>query len=150
VATVAAEYQELRSRDVIVFFISTDSPHTHKAWQEHEINEMVEDGVHWPMLGDQGGKIGDLYGVYDEELGTDQRSHFLIDPDGNISASEIVIADIGRDIDELLRLIKAAQHVRETGEATPANWQPGAATLNPGPALVGRVWEVWKPKDKTG
>jgi peroxiredoxin (alkyl hydroperoxide reductase subunit C) len=120
VATVAAEYQELRSLDVIVFFISTDSPFTHKAWQEHELNEMVEGGVHWPMLGDQGGKIGELYGVYDEEKGIDQRSHFLL----------------------------AAQHVRKTGEATPANWQPGAATLNPKPDLVGRVWKVWKPDEK--
>jgi alkyl hydroperoxide reductase subunit AhpC len=146
VATVAAEYQELRSLDVVVFFISTDSPFTHKAWQEHELNEMVEDGVRWPMLGDQGGKIGTIYGVYDDEAGIDQRSHFLIDPDGRIQAIEIVIADIGRDIDELLRLIKAAQHVRETGEATPAGWQPGAPTLKPGPELVGKVWETWKPE----
>lgn len=145
-ATVAAEYDGLRALDVIVFFVSTDSPFTHKAWQEHELNEMVEGGVRWPMIGDMGGRIGDLYGVYDEEAGTDQRSHFLIDPDGNVLAIEVVIADIGRDIDELMRLIKAAQHVRETGEATPAGWQPGAPTLKPSAELSGRVWETWKPK----
>lgn len=129
-----------------MFFISTDSPHTHKAWQEHELNEMVEGGVRWPMISDMGGKIGELYGVYDEDEARDQRSHFLIDPDGKVRAIEVVMDEIGRDIDDLLRLIKAARHVRATGEATPAGWQPGAPTLRPGPELVGRVWEVWKPK----
>ena len=48
--------------------------------------------------------------------------------------------------DELIRQIKAFQHVRETDEATPSGWQPGKVTLKPGPKLVGKVWEVWKPE----
>jgi len=44
--------------------------------------------------------------------------------------------------------VKAFQHVRATegAEATPSGWQPGKTTLKPGPALVGKVWEVWKPE----
>ena len=46
---------------------------------------------------------------------------------------------------ELIRQVKAFQHVRDTGEVTPSGWQPGEVTLTPGPDLVGKVWEVWKP-----
>jgi alkyl hydroperoxide reductase subunit AhpC len=45
----------------------------------------------------------------------------------------------------LIRQVKAFQHVRATGEVTPSGWEPGQVTLKPGPALMGRVWEVWKP-----
>jgi hypothetical protein len=45
----------------------------------------------------------------------------------------------------LIRQIKAFQHVHATGEVTPSGWEPGATTLTPGPDLIGRVWEVWKP-----
>ncbi|MGZ8781180.1 MAG: hypothetical protein ACXW31_14770, partial [Thermoanaerobaculia bacterium] len=47
--------------------------------------------------------------------------------------------------EELVRQIRAYQHVRATGEVTPSGWQPGQRTLTPGPQLVGKVWEVWKP-----
>jgi len=74
-----------------------------------------------------------------------QRGRFIIDPDFVIRAMEVLTPEVGRNPDELIRQIKAFQHVRKTGEVTPSGWQPGAATLKPGPALVGKVWEVWKP-----
>jgi len=52
---------------------------------------------------------------------------------------------VGRNPDELVRQVKAFQHVRATGEVTPSGWQPGQPTLKPGPSLVGKVWQVWKP-----
>ena len=52
---------------------------------------------------------------------------------------------MGRNVSELIRQLKAFQHVRETGEATPSGWQPGKPTLKPSPSLAGKVWEVWKP-----
>ena len=107
---------------------------------------MVPGGVPFPMLSDAGGRIGSVYGVYDEEAGVDIRGRFLIDPDGVIQAMEILTPSVGRNVAELIRQVKAFQHVRETGEATPSGWQPGKATLNPGPDLVGKVWEVWKPE----
>lgn len=48
-------------------------------------------------------------------------------------------------VDELVRQVRAFQHVRETGEATPSGWTPGQTALKPGPDLVGKVWKVWKP-----
>ena len=129
-----------------VLSVSVDSRFTHKIWQEQELSKMVEGGVPFPMLSDAGGKIGRVYGVYDEEAGVNIRGRFLIDPDGVIQAMEILTPPVGRNVTELIRQIKAFQHVRKTGEATPSGWQPGEVTLKPGPDLVGKVWQVWKPK----
>ncbi len=128
-----------------VLSISTDSHFTHKIWQEEELSKMVEGGVPWPMLSDSGGRIGQIYGVYDEQAGVDIRGRFLIDPDGVIQAMEVMTPPVGRNIKELIRQVKAYQHVRATGEVTPAGWEPGKRSLKPGPDLVGKVWQVWQP-----
>ena len=96
------------------------------------------------MLSDQGGRVGTIYGVYDEAAGVNIRGRFIIDPDGIIQAMEVLTPSVGRNVSELMRQLAAFQHVRATGEATPSGWQPGKPTLKPGPDLVGRVWEVWK------
>ena len=128
-----------------VLSASTDSHFTHKIWQEEELSKMVPGGVPWPMLSDSGGRIGTVYGVYDEDAGVDIRGRFLIDPDGVIQAMEVMTPPVGRNIMELIRQVQAFQHVRATGEVTPAGWHPGQPTLKPGPDLVGKVWQVWKP-----
>lgn len=134
-----------------VLSVSTDSHFSHKIWQEEELSKMVEGGVPWPMLADPGGKIGQVYGIYDEVAGVDIRGRFLIDPDGVIQAMEVMTPPVGRNINELIRQVKAFQHVRATGEVTPAGWQPGKPTLTPGPDLVGSVWKIWQPeKTATG
>ena len=146
-AAVAARYEELKKLGVEVLSISTDSRFTHKIWNEAELSKMVEGGIPFPMLSDQGGRVGTVYGVYDEEAGVDIRGRFIIDPDGVIQAMEVLTPPVGRNPDELIRQIQAFQHVRATkgAEATPSGWTPGQKTLKPGPDLVGKVWEVWKP-----
>lgn len=146
-AAVAARYEELKKLGVEVLAVSTDSRFTHKIWNEIELSKMVEGGIPFPMLSDQGGRIGTVYGVYDEEAGVDIRGRFIIDPDGVIQAMEVLPPPVGRNPDELIRQIQAFQHVRATegAEATPSGWTPGQTTLKPGPDLVGKVWEVWKP-----
>lgn len=126
--------------------ISTDSRFTHKIWQEQELSKMVEGGVPYPMLSDGGGRVGSLYGVYQEDAGVDIRGRFIIDPDFVIRAMEVLTPEVGRNVQELIRQLKAFQHVRLTGEVTPSGWQPGKPTLNPGPALVGKVWKEWQPE----
>lgn len=132
-----------------VLAISTDSRFVHKAWQEHELSQMVEGGIPYPMLTDVGGHIGRLYAVYDEEAGVDMRARFLIDPDGVIQAMEVLAPAVGRSVAELIRQIKACQRVRATAEATPSDWEPGKKTLKPGADLVGKVCEVWEPETAT-
>jgi alkyl hydroperoxide reductase subunit AhpC len=144
-AAVAALYGEFQALGVEVLSISTDSRFIHKMWQEYELSKMVDGGVPFPMLSDAGGRIGTIYGVYDEAAGVDIRGRFIIDPDFVIRAMEVLTPEVGRNPEELIRQVKAFQHVVATGEVTPSGWQPGEVTLTPGPDLVGRVWEVWKP-----
>ncbi len=145
-AAVATKYNELQKLDVDVLAVSVDSQFVHKVWQEEELSKMVDGGVPFPMVSDGAGKIGSVYGVYDEASGVDVRGRFIIDPDGVIQAIEVLIPPVGRNVSELLRQIQAFQLVRKTkgAEATPSGWQPGRPTLKPGPDLVGKVWEVWK------
>jgi peroxiredoxin (alkyl hydroperoxide reductase subunit C) len=145
-SAVAVKYEELKSLGVEVLSCSTDSRFIHKIWQEEELSKMVKGGVPFPMLTDGGGRIGSAYGVYDEEAGVNIRGRFLIDPDGVIQAMETVAPPVGRSVSELIRQVKAFQHVRATGEVMPAGWQPGKPTLKPGPDLAGKVWKVWKPE----
>ncbi|GAB4327230.1 MAG: hypothetical protein Kow0074_22450 [Candidatus Zixiibacteriota bacterium] len=137
-------HKELSALDVQILSVSTDSHFVHKIWQAEELSRMVDGGVPFPMLSDAGGKIGRIYGIYDEAGGVDIRGRFIIDPDGIIQAMEVLTPPVGRNVAELIRQLKAFQHVRATGEATPSGWQPGRTTLKPGPDLVGKVWEVWK------
>jgi len=145
-SAVAVKYEELKSLGVQVLSMSADSRFVHKIWQEEELSKMVKGGIPFPMLTDAGGRIGTAYGVYDEEAGVNIRGRFLIDPDGIIQAMEVLTPPVGRNIAEMIRQVKAFQHVRATGEATPSGWQPGKPTLKPGPDLVGKVWTVWKPE----
>lgn len=139
-------YPQLQKLGVEVLSISVDSRFVHKVWQESELSRMVEGGVPYPMLSDPAGKIGQMYGVYDPAVGVNIRGRFIIDPDGVIQAMEVLTPAVGRNPKELLRQVKAFQHVRSTGESTPSGWQPGARTLKPGPDLVGNVWKEWKPE----
>ena len=144
-SAVAVKYPELQSINVEVLAMSVDSRFSHKIWQEEELSKMVEGGVPYPLLTDAGGRIGEVYGVHDEAAGVDIRGRFIIDPEGIIRAMEVLTSEVGRNVGELIRQVKAFQHVAATGEVTPSGWQPGKATLTPGPALVGKVWTVWQP-----
>jgi alkyl hydroperoxide reductase subunit AhpC len=148
-SAVADKAREFRKLDVQVLACSIDSRFIHKMWQEHELSKMIQGGFPFPMLSDAGGKIGSVYGVFDEAAGVDVRGRFLIDPDGVIQAIEILNPPVGRKVAESLRQVQAFQHVRKTkgAEATPAGWEPGKPTLKVGPELVGKVWEVWKPNE---
>jgi len=126
--------------------MSCDSVFVHKMWNQEELSKMVKGGVPFPMLSDGGGRVGTLFGVYNENEGVNTRGRFLIDPDGVIQGFEVLTPPVGRNVSETLRQIQAFQLVRKTkgGEVTPSGWKPGKTTLNPGPDLVGKVWEVWK------
>jgi len=140
----------LQKLDVDVLAVSTDSQFVHKIWNETELSKMVEGGIPFPMIADGAGHLGRVYGVYDEGAGVNIRGRFLIDPDGVIQAMEVLTPPVGRNFEETVRQVQAFQHVRATkgAEATPAGWEPGKKTLKVEPDLVGKVWEVWNPKDR--
>jgi peroxiredoxin (alkyl hydroperoxide reductase subunit C) len=87
---MAVGYGKLQALGVEVLSVSTDSVHSHKIWNETELSKMVGHDVPFPMVSDQGGKIGTLYDVYDEENGVNVRGRFLIDPEGVIQAAEVL------------------------------------------------------------
>ena len=128
-----------------MFSMSVDSVFSHKIWQEEELSKMIEGGVPYPMLSDAGGRVGKVYGVYDEDAGVNVRGRFIMDPDGVIQAMEVLTPPVGRNVEETIRQVQAFQHVRETGEVTPSGWTLGKPTLKPGPDLAGKVWKIWKP-----
>jgi peroxiredoxin (alkyl hydroperoxide reductase subunit C) len=142
--SVAERYDEFRELGVTVLAISVDSPHVHKAWQEHELSKMVEGGLPYPMLSDRAGQIGEKYLVYDAEDGRDLRGFFIVDPDGMLQVAQVLNRSMGRDTSEMLRQIQGAQYVySRQGESLPACWQPGDATLKESESLVGKVWTTW-------
>jgi peroxiredoxin (alkyl hydroperoxide reductase subunit C) len=126
--------------------MSIDSVFVHKMWDDKELAKMVDGGVPFPMLSDAGGRVGKAYGVFDEDAGVETRGRFIIDPEGILQGYEVLTPPVGRNVSETFRQVQAFQLVRESKgtEATPSGWQPGKITLNPGPDLVGKVWEVWK------
>ncbi len=126
--------------------VSVDSVFVHKIWNEVELSKMIGKNIPFPMLSDQDGSIGRLYGIYDEDAGVETRGRFIIDPDGIIQAYEVLTPPVGRNVSESIRQIKAFQLVRASQgtEATPSGWKPGKTTLKPNPDLVGNVWKVWK------
>jgi len=118
----------------------------HKMWNDHELSKMVEGGVPFAMLSDSGGRVGKVYGVYDEDAGVEARGRFIIDPDGIVQGYEVLTPPVGRNVNETFRQVQAFQLVRESKgtQATPSGWKPGKMTLKPRAELVGNVWKEWK------
>jgi len=149
VSAVADEYSELQALGAEVLSVSVDSVFVHKMWDDHELSKMVDGGIPYPMLSDQGGIVGEMYGVYDADAGVEMRGRFIIDPDGILQGFEVLTPPVGRNVSETRRQLQAFQLVRESKgtEATPSGWKPGKKTLKPGPDLVGNVWKEWKVTD---
>lgn len=134
---LADKYEELKSRDVEVYSVSTDTHFTHKAW--HEASETIGK-IQYPMIGDPTGQVTRNFEVMREGQGLADRGTFVVDPDGVIQVMEITAEGIGRNAEELLRKVKAAQYVRaHPDEVCPAAWEEGEETLAPSLSLVGKI-----------
>jgi peroxiredoxin (alkyl hydroperoxide reductase subunit C) len=134
---LADKYQQLKDMGVEVYAVSTDTHFTHKAW--HDTSETIKK-VKYPMLADPTGHLARSFGVYIEEEGLAYRGTFLVNPELLVKVAEIHDNGIGRNAEELVRKVQAAQFVAShPGEVCPAKWKPGAATLKPGLDLVGKI-----------
>ncbi|MDQ7990963.1 MAG: alkyl hydroperoxide reductase subunit C [Candidatus Dactylopiibacterium sp.] len=130
-------YPEFKKLGVEIYSVSTDTHFTHKAW--HDTSDTIKK-IDYPMIGDPTGVITRNFGVMIEEAGLADRGTFVIDPEGKIQIVEINAGGIGRDAQELLRKVKAAQYVAShPGEVCPAKWKEGEATLAPSLDLVGKI-----------
>lgn len=130
-------YDEFKKVDCEVYSISTDTHFSHKAW--HDSSDTINK-IKYPMLADPTHEITNDFGILIEGQGLALRGSFVINPDGEIVAYEVHNDGIGRNADELLRKVQAAQFVAEHGDQVcPANWKPGSDTLKPSFDLVGKI-----------
>jgi peroxiredoxin (alkyl hydroperoxide reductase subunit C) len=134
---LADNYAEFKKLGVEIYAVSTDTHFTHKAW--HDTSDTIRK-IQYPMVGDPTGAITRNFGVMIEEAGLADRGTFVMDPQGRIQIVEINAGGIGRNAEELLRKVKAAQYVAtHPGEVCPAKWTEGQATLAPSLDLVGKI-----------
>lgn len=115
---------EFKDRDTQILGVSTDSEFVHLAWrnQKEELNNLA-----FPMLSDLNRQLSKALGILDENEGVAKRATFIIDPEGIIRFSMVTDMNVGRNPDEVLRVLDALQ----TDELCPCNWQQGEETLNP-------------------
>jgi peroxiredoxin (alkyl hydroperoxide reductase subunit C) len=94
--------------------------------------------VEYPIAGDPSGAVSRAYGVW-QESGLNQRGRFIISPEGTITAVEVLTGPVGRNVDELIRQIKAMQAVAANpGKAAPAGWIPGGQLIGTGKDFIGK------------
>lgn len=114
-------YEDFKKLDCEVLGASTDSEFVHKAW--YETDERLT-GVNFPIVADTTQELADMYGVLDVD-GSAQRGTFIIDPEGTLKFMLVSADSVGRNIEEVLRVVEALQ----TGEKCPVNWHKGDETL---------------------
>ncbi len=134
---MAEKYEEFKRLGVEVYSVSTDSHFVHKAW--HDTSDSIKK-IQYPMLADPTGVLSRAFGVMIEEDGMAYRGTFVSNHEGLIKLVEIQDNSIGRNAEELLRRVEAAQFVAtHDGEVCPAKWKQGQATLKPSIDLVGKI-----------
>ena len=131
------KYEDFRKINCEIYSVSCDTHFVHKAW--HESSATVGK-VEFPMIGDPTGILAKDLDVYIEDAGLAERGTFVINPEGKVVLYEVSAGNIGRNADELLRKVQAAQFVHLHGdEVCPAKWKPGSKTLKPGFDLIGKI-----------
>ena len=114
---------EFEDRECAVLTASTDSEWSHKGWCEaHDDLKNMK----YPMLADPSHKLSLSFGVLNEDAGLAMRGIYLIDPNGIVRWAAVHDLGVGRNVDEVLRVLDALQ----TDKLCPCNWKPGEETLN--------------------
>ncbi|NOZ02608.1 MAG: peroxiredoxin [Deltaproteobacteria bacterium] len=121
-----------KSLNAEVIGVSTDSKFSHLAWVKTPRAEGGLGELQYPLVADFTKQISDDYGVL-LEAGMALRGLFIIDPEGKVVYETIHDLNIGRNIGETLRVLKALQFSAEHGEVCPANWEPGTDSMKPDP-----------------
>jgi alkyl hydroperoxide reductase subunit AhpC len=115
---------EFNARDCQILGCSTDSEFVHLAWRnDHKDLKNLP----FPMLADIKRELTTALGILDPNEGVAQRATYLVDPEGIIRFVAVTDLSVGRNVDEVLRVLDALQ----TDELCPCNWKKGEETLNP-------------------
>ncbi|NCB52013.1 MAG: peroxiredoxin [Clostridia bacterium] len=149
-ASMADEFKELNTELV---GLSVDSLYAHIAWlrkiQELEWNGMKNVEVKFPLIEDIKMDVAKKYGMIQSQSSTQAvRAVFFVDPKGIIRAIMYYPASLGRNFDEIKRVILGLQKADKDGVATPANWRPGDDTIAPPPGSCGTAKERMESQDE--
>ncbi|SQD79898.1 peroxiredoxin C [Moritella yayanosii] len=130
--------EEFQKRGVEVIGVSIDSQFSHNAWR----NTSVEDGgigpVKYPLVADVKHEICQAYGVEHPEAGVAFRGSFLIDTKGVVRHQVVNDLPLGRNIDEMLRMVDALNFHEKNGEVCPAQWEVGKEAMEASPEGVAK------------
>lgn len=115
---------EFKARNVEVIGISIDSHFTHLAWKNTPVNKGGIGQVQYPLIADMKHEVTQAYDV-EHEIGVAFRGSFLIDKAGTVRHQVVNDLPLGRNVDEMLRMIDALQFTEVHGEVCPAGWKKG-------------------------
>lgn len=118
-------YDEFKARGIEVIAVSTDNQFSHFAWKETPVNKGGIGKVRFPIVADTNHAISKGFDVLIEEAGVALRGSFLIDKCGKIRHAVINDLPLGRNIDEMIRMVDTMLFTNEHGEVCPAGWNKG-------------------------
>lgn len=122
---------EFEERGVQVIGCSIDSQFTHIAWRNTPIEEGGIGTIAYPLVADVKHEVCRAYDVEFEQAGVAFRGSFLIDKDGIVRHQVVNDLPLGRNVDEMLRMIDALQFTEKYGEVCPAGWNKGDKGMVP-------------------
>ncbi|MBC8951624.1 peroxiredoxin C [Xenorhabdus sp. PB62.4] len=131
-------YEEFQKRSVEVIGVSFDSEFVHNAWRKTPISEGGIGEVKYPMVADIKRDIMKAYGIEHPEAGVALRGSFLIDKNGVVRHQVVNDLPLGRNIDEMVRMVDALQFHEEHGEVCPAQWAKGQEGMGASPEGVAK------------
>jgi peroxiredoxin 2/4 len=120
-----------KERGVQLIGVSIDSQFTHHAWRKTQPKNGGIGEVQFPMVADVSHSIMNAYGIAHPDAGVAMRASFLIDKEGVVQHQVVNNLPLGREVDEMLRMVDALQFHEEHGEVCPAGWQKGQAGMKP-------------------
>ncbi|MCI0486672.1 MAG: peroxiredoxin [Blastocatellia bacterium] len=118
-------YADLEGIGAEVIGVSTDSVYSHRAWLQTPRDKGGVEDLNYPLASDSTKSVSSDYGVLIEDKGIALRGLFVIDPEGILRYKVVHDLNIGRSVEETLRVIQALQ----TGGLCQAEWRPGQETL---------------------
>ncbi|PKH01623.1 peroxidase [Psychromonas sp. MB-3u-54] len=131
-------FSEFQARGVEVIGVSIDSQFTHNAWRNTAINDGGIGQVQYPLVADVKHEICKAYDVELEAAGVALRGSFLIDKNGVVRHQVVNDLPLGRNVDEMLRMVDALQFHEEHGEVCPAQWVKDKAGMEASPEGVAK------------
>ena len=131
-------YAEFKQRGVEVVGVSFDSEFVHNAWRNTPIENGGIGKVQYAMVADIKREIQQAYGIEHPEAGVALRGSFLIDKDGVVRHQVVNDLPLGRNVDEMLRMVDALQFHEEHGEVCPAQWEKGKEGMGASPEGVAK------------